>query len=231
MIRKEYQKVPSLSILGVLFVVIRFQGIFTQCTAPTQCIKDLHHVCNGEHSFLYCNKPGDIPVEGNLYCPQGSYCVHSPEICSTREPPACESKCSICDKGKNIACISKTQFAFCLRDEVNYSLNRTCPKNQVCALGINGICSNSNMYLCEKDKPEKPTPPTNLPSKDEVIKRCNAAQKIGKFATNDCKKYIYCFIRAGGFSGNVYPCPGDTLFNCKTQQCDTICNNSCPERV
>ncbi|KAH8378979.1 hypothetical protein KR009_002400 [Drosophila setifemur] len=65
---------------------------------------------------------------------------------------------------------------------------------------------------------------------------CQTIQTKGKFpyggdTSTTCKQYVYCYIYAGVYYGNVYSCPGSTYFDSTSQLCTTQTQARCSDTV
>ncbi|XP_055382155.1 uncharacterized protein LOC129612526 [Condylostylus longicornis] len=213
----------------VLFIgFIRINPISGACNV---CGTTSQIACLNQTSFQRCT--GSTIVPGTtVTCPSGTYCnSDSPMRCVSTDP-SCGGLCGVCNPNTFVACLSKTQYAYCFGSTPSNQVGN-CGTGEICNSDSPAICFNQNIIAVEPTCPDNGTPtttPTTQRPIDSAQAFCSSIKRAGRYSKpNDfnCKNYYYCWYVGNVIYGQEYQCLGQTFFNCQTLTCNFFCINNC----
>lgn len=62
-------------------------------------------------------------------------------------------------------------------------------------------------------------PPATSSTVTEATDFCAAEGRVGRYAHASINKYYLCYLYAGQLLGQIYPCPGSTIFDSVLGMC------------
>ncbi|XP_017026299.1 uncharacterized protein [Drosophila kikkawai] len=212
--------------LGV--AVLGCQAVCNQCSTTTRVS------CVSPTEFQFCS--ADLLAIGDLYtCPSGTYCTEESPFCSSDSTSIACQGCNKCSSDNRFACTSRNTFALCLGTTTpSPSIGGTCGSNLVCNLDNPNICGSptTNTVTCSGSD-SGTCGSTTITNATEY---CQSIQETGRFpygrvTSTTCKQYVYCYVYAGVFYGNIYSCPGSTYFDSTSHLCTTATQARCSDTV
>ncbi|XP_055914451.1 location of vulva defective 1-like [Eupeodes corollae] len=226
----------------ILFIFsASFYTVYTLCNT---CSAITNTACVANDQFSIC--VDGLPTSSVTQCPNGTVCTASASICSPAETTQAScGMCGVCNGNSSFACMSYNSFALCYGSSVPDTVNiNLCANSTVCVYddphicvdptmtGIGGTCPAATANTTTTTTTTMPTTTSTTvnpaesttisPTIDPLI-FCANVTNVGRFEiTTDinCKQYIFCdLVNSTTWVGNVYECPGSTLFNSTTGFC------------
>ncbi|XP_044778865.1 uncharacterized protein K04H4.2 isoform X2 [Drosophila simulans] len=125
----------------------------------------------------------------------------------------CQVLCnSSCSTKSRVSCLSQTEFQFCSSASMPRGKVYSCPKNHYCT-GESIVCS-KNASLAACNGCNECTSDNQLATRTSITEYCRTLRRSGRFPhVQDSSVSIKHFY------GNVYSCPGSTIFDSTTEMC------------
>ncbi|XP_055840499.1 uncharacterized protein LOC129908178, partial [Episyrphus balteatus] len=224
-------KIVSIAICILNQSVLIFSAvIYTSYTLCNSCSGITGIACVASDQYSVC--VDGLPTTTISFCPNGTVCTASTPICGPAETSVAScGMCGVCNANGAIACTSYNTFALCYGTTVPDSVNFTCTGTTACVYddpeicvdpaisGIGGTCP----ITTPTPTPTTSTNTTTIPSSTiNPLIFCSNVTSSGRFEdTTDptCKQYVLCTLYNSTWIGNIYECPGSTLFNSTSRLC------------
>uniref|UniRef100_A0A1A9UP64 Chitin-binding type-2 domain-containing protein n=1 Tax=Glossina austeni TaxID=7395 RepID=A0A1A9UP64_GLOAU len=186
-----------------------------------ECSSVNNLACVSQTQFQVC--VNGLPQGTVTSCPTGFACsTNTAIICQPNQMgfSASCSNCNQCDDSKTFACTGVRTYALCLGNTFPSDITGSCAPFHVTA--------SPTPPTLPALPPPPPTPTTIPPGviTNYVQFFCQSVRSNTRFPLPreldaTCRRYIYCFLNNGVWSGQVYTCPGNTFFNQPMQLCSS----------